>query len=126
MNSLISNRDDEWERAYYVVHWHYELMTQLEMRALNHLTGVAKAMEGRTDVQAQEEARSRPFSHRVSSDPEVLKLATEGYEMLIRRTAARIENDSCDQIRFSNCPQCGKLVRTLTAKQCRRCRHDWH
>lgn len=37
-----------------------------------------------------------------------------------------VMNDYKDQVFFNNCPECGRLARTPTAKQCRHCGHDWH
>jgi hypothetical protein len=69
------------EVVYYIVRFHHHLMTDVEQRAQGHLVATLKATVGRSDAAAQEEARkSKGYSQRLSSDPEVLRLAREGYE----------------------------------------------
>ncbi len=62
----------------------------------------------------------------LTEDPEVLQLLTEGYDNFILTTANRILQDNIDEVKFNNCPNCGRLTRTPKAKQCRHCGHDWH
>ncbi len=115
------------EIANYVIHFHSSLMTDVESKARAHLVATMKATKGRSDEQAQHQARSHPgFSKWIASDELVLQLAKDGYQNFQLQTAARILRDSGDKVFFNLCPACGKLARTPTAKQCRHCHHDWH
>ncbi len=115
------------ELAYYVINFHSGLMTFAERKARSHLIATMKATTGRSDQQAQLEARTDWIHSRAfSSEPDVLELAKDGYQSFQLRTAARILRDSPDQVFLNCCPICGKLARTPTAKQCRHCHHDWH
>lgn len=113
--------------AYYVVHFHAELMTDAERKAQRHLFGTMKATMGRSDEMAQREAQNdKIHSRMLSAETSVLNLAKDGYQRFQLTTAARILRDSGDKVLFNFCPACGELARTPTAKQCRYCGHDWH
>ena len=117
------NRD----AACYIVRYYGRLMTKEERSAYDHLLATMKATEGRSDAAAQEQAKlSRIFSESLSNDPEVLRLAHDGCESFIWRTAARILREHEQNLWFNLCPKCGGLARTPTARQCRFCGFDWH
>jgi len=50
------------EIANYVIHFHSNLMTDAESKARAHLVATMKATKGRSDEQAQHQARSHPGS----------------------------------------------------------------
>ena len=111
----------------YVLRWHSDLMTEAEQLAQRHLFATLKATMGRSNPAAQQEARQSPEHSRfLSDDPEVLQLASVGYEAFVERTATRILSDCSAKLLFNRCPKCGGLARTPTAKQCRFCGYDWH
>ena len=113
--------------AYYVVHYHTDLMTDVERKAWRHLFATLKATMGRSDETAQREAQNdKIFSGMLSTEPNVLSLAKDGYQQFQLTTAARILRDSADKVFFNQCPACGALARTPSAKQCRNCGNDWH
>jgi hypothetical protein len=86
-----------------------------------------KATLGRSDIEAQGEAeKSATYARLLSNDAHVLRLASDGYDSFVARTAARILSDHGYEVSFNLCPKCGKLARTPTAKQCRFCGHGWH
>jgi len=115
------------ELAHYIVRFHNHLMTDTERRAQSHLFATMKAMMGRSDAAAQREAQnSKALSRRLSSEPDVLRLAGDGYEPFVMRTAMRILQDSADKLILNYCRRCGELARTPTARQCRFCGYDWH
>jgi len=119
--------ENERDIAHYVVHWYAHLMTPVEQRAQGHLFAAMKATRGRSDAEAQEQARkSAAHSRLLSDDADVLRLAGEGYEAFVARTSARILDDCRDEVVFNRCPKCGGLARTPMARQCRFCAHDWH
>lgn len=114
--------------AHYVIRFYGHLMTDAERRAQMHLFAAMKASPARSDIGAQKEAQLSPFHSTFlsSEDPEVLRLAADGYEAFEQRTAARILQECGVEMRFNRCARCGKLARTPTAKQCRHCGYDWH
>jgi hypothetical protein len=122
----------------YVFQYYSHLMTEHERLAYRHLVGTMKATLGRSDVDAQKEAKSSVFYYcrkmvsddpsvlMLSDDPDVLLLACDGIEAFVLCTGRRILNDHRDQIVFNCCPRCGAVARTPTARQCPSCRYDWH
>ena len=113
--------------THYVFHHFGYLMTTYEKWAYKHLASTLKATMGRSDVSAQEEAKAyKTSSHWLSDDPNVLRLASDGFEEFKARTAQRILEEHGDQVFLNRCPQCDALARTPTARQCRFCGHDWH
>jgi hypothetical protein len=111
---------------YVVAHYAY-LMTPQERLALRHLGGTIKATQGLSDMAAQGEAKAhKVFSNLLSDDPLVLELARGGYQRFAEQTAQRILSEGGNQVFLNLCPQCARLARTPTARQCRFCGHDWH
>jgi hypothetical protein len=118
----------EKDTAGYIFRYFDDWMTAQEKLARKHLFATDKATHGRTDAEAQNEARSssNPVISFLSNDPEVLRLASGGLDAFIERTAHRIFDEHSSEIVFNNCPRCGALAKTPKAQQCRFCRHDWH
>ena len=115
------------ELARYVVTYYSHLMTKAELLARRHLTAAMKATHGGSDKQAQADTRNhRMLSRWLSNDPEVLRLAANGYEAFAQQTATRILSEHGDRVVINRCPACGALARTPKARQCRFCGHDWH
>lgn len=112
--------------AAYIMKYHTDLLRDMERRTLNHL--VAEIKGGRRNViVGQEEERISAFhSQYISDDPDVLRLARDGYGAFYLRTAQRIFQEHADKIGFNCCPLCGEVARTPTARHCRLCGHDWH
>ncbi len=103
-------------------------MTEKEKLVNRHLFGTQKAVQARSDVAAQQEAKTGPKHLRnfLSNDPEVLELTREGMESFVLRTAQRILDDHASDVFTNRCPRCGEVTNTPKARQCRACRHDWH
>lgn len=114
----------------YIIDHFGHLMSAREREAYGHLTATMKITGCvRSDVAAQEQAKAeagRIRSRWLSSDPEVLQLASDGYEAFTERTAQRILVEHGDQMFLNCCPRCGALARTPNARQCRICKYDWH
>jgi hypothetical protein len=112
----------------YVFDYYGHLMTEHERLAYRHLAGTIKATHGRSDADAQEDAKGSMFYLRelLSDDPSVLLLARDGYDAFVLRTGQRILDEHRDHIVLNRCPRCGRVARTPKAQQCRFCRHDWH
>jgi len=115
------------DRARYVFNFYRQLMSEQERLAYAHLVGTLKAVGG-DDVAAQQKAKGYASHLRewLSDDPEVLRLAKDGYKAFVVRTGERIFHDHRDQIVLNCCPRCGRPARAPKARQCRFCRHDWH
>jgi hypothetical protein len=114
--------------AKYVFHNYGHLMTPKEQLAASHLGGTMKATLGRSDRAAQEEVRagSTHLRRLLSDDPEVLRLARDGYDAFVLQTGQRILKEHQGEIVLNCCPRCNALARTPRARQCRFCGHDWH
>jgi hypothetical protein len=113
--------------ANYVVRYFPDLMSDEELKAQRHLFATMKVTGGRSDEMAQREAENDKFRSRMlSTEPNVLNLAEDGYQQFQLETAARILRDSGGRVFLNLCPLCGTLARTPRAKQCRHCGHDWH
>jgi hypothetical protein len=110
----------------YVIRYYAHLMTPQERKAQSHLYATMKTTQGRSDVAAQAEAQTMRDSPWQSSDEDVLRLASEGYEAFAERTAKRILAEHRPEMFLNNCPHCGRLAKTPKARQCRFCYHDWH
>lgn len=98
---LVTPERMKTDEAKYVFAYYGHLMTQHELLAYRHLVGTAKASRGRSDVEAQEEAKGSVFlslQEMLSDDPSVLALARDGLETFILRTGQRILHDHRDQI----------------------------
>ncbi|QIL38363.1 hypothetical protein G7074_03155 [Pedobacter sp. HDW13] len=59
----------------------------------------------------------------LTENKSILNLLKDGYDSFEIRVAKRILNQ--EKIFLNNCPDCGKLARTPSAKQCRFCAHRW-
>jgi hypothetical protein len=113
--------------AYYVISYYGRFMTENERRAHFHLGITMKATKGRSDALAQDEARRHAYYSRdLSEDPEILRLAVNGFRSFVERTAQRILAEHGESVFLNSCPRCGQLARTSSARQCRFCHLDWH
>jgi hypothetical protein len=111
----------------YVIRYYRHFMTETEQSAQFHLNSAMKALNGRSDKLAQEEARSHIYWLRfMSADPEVLRMSSNGFESFAEMAAKRILDEHREAISLNCCPRCGELARTPTARQCRVCYFDWH
>jgi len=117
------------QTARYVVIYHQQFMNPKEWLAWGRLIASSKAASWQSDASLSEELRGAivdSYSESISTDPEVLSLASGGWEAFLERTAARMLRDHGAEIYLNRCPQCGEVTVTPKAKQCRYCRHDWH
>src|SRR5437899_9985272 len=105
----------------YILRYYNRFMTPKEHLASRHLMGTMKLTHGQSDSAAQLKAtlRAKNDSRRelFSDDPEVLRMASDGFEAFQMRAAERIFEKHRQQIFFNYCPKCGKLAKTPKAKQ---------
>ena len=96
--------------THYVVRFHGHLMTEVERKAQRHLFATMKAMKGASDERAQCEAKKHKIHSRMLCDePDVLRLARDGYEAFELRVAARILGDSTDKVFFQPLPHLRRI-----------------
>jgi hypothetical protein len=62
----------------------------------------------------------------VSEETEVRELAALGDVAFRRRVVERVLREHATDVVLNRCPRCGGLCRTPRARQCFRCKHDWH
>lgn len=113
--------------AQYVLRYYGLYMTLKEKAAHRHLAATMKATKGKSEMFAQQEAKDhRTLSMFLIDDPEIARLAKDGYEIFAERTAERILAERKDSVFLNFCPRCQELARTPKARQCRFCGFDWH
>jgi len=112
----------------YVVRYYGHFMDRKERFALGHLRATMKATHGRSDLTAQQEARSsKAHLHELlSEDPEVLRLANAGMAAFQEQTVTRILAELGDKLILNRCLKCGAKRPAFLRAQCRSCHHDWH
>jgi hypothetical protein len=111
--------------AVYIMRYHTEFLTEMERRTLRHIVAVHK-QHYLDEIVKGEGRTSKFYSEYISDDPEVLRLANDGYGAFNLKTAQRIFQQHSEELRFNCCPRCGGVARTPKARQCRFCHHDWH
>lgn len=102
-----------------------QLLTELELRVCRALRGRVKA--------AQADRSNQPDLARLllkrwgcPDEEDVNAALREGAEAFERRVWERVLADPAAQRFINRCPQCRRLVRSPTARQCFWCGHDWH
>jgi hypothetical protein len=113
----------------YIANYFSHLFTVKEKMAMKHCQHMSKlgSFDGsETDKLNQPMGRAMLKIGWLSTDKKILDLAKDGYEKLELDTARRILAEYAEKIFLNNCPVCGRLPRTLLAKQCRFCGHNWH
>ena len=106
----------------YIIRFYVNLFNENERKALRHIHSIIKlgpVQENDTRLEMYKRTQ------RISSDPKVLELIENGYDKFYERTAKRILTEYPEKVFINECPKCGKLARTPTAKQCRFCQHKW-
>lgn len=110
------------EKANYIIAYYSSLLNLHEQKALRHYRSTIKLEDAKDDRLEKLYLKSGWLS----DNPEILNYLNEGYIQFIINVSERILKDNPDEIIFNLCPICKKLARTLLAKQCRNCGHDWH
>ncbi len=103
----------------YVLVYFSHLMTNIETAANRSFFFQDKSQYG------SDALRSR-LRREISIDPEVRELMKDGYEAFASRVVERLMQERRQDIFLNNCPKCGALAHTPTAKQCPACFHSWH
>ena len=113
----------------YIINYYSHLLTTKEKMVLKHQQSLYKLdnSDGR-ETQEQNQRRTAMYINRgwLSTDEEVLDLLKEGYESFEIKIATKLLAEYPEKVFLNNCPNCGRLARTPTARQCRFCGYDWH
>lgn len=110
----------------YLIREHHKLLPELESLALKHLLHSQK-LDAVADGALR--AKKKALLLRVgwlADSAEVLLLLNDGDDAFRERLAQWIYQEHGGEALLNNCPQCHRLARTLRARQCRHCGHDWH
>jgi hypothetical protein len=110
------------EQVRYIMVYFRQFFTETERRAVRHTFSTEK-LEHNNNPNFKSVYERNGW---LTSDQGALDLLKNGYDSFALNTANRIVAENGDIVIFNNCPECGKLARTPTAKQCRHCGHDWH
>lgn len=108
------------ETVKYIIRYFGHLMTDDERAALKYHMYMYKSSD---NEKMREIMKERGW---IKQTPETDHLLQNGYEEFEMNTARRILKEIPEKIFFNNCPDCGKLARTPSAKQCRYCGLNWH
>lgn len=103
---------------YLLIHFSH-LMTKIEQEANRSFFFDEKSRYGSDELRAR-------LRSEISTDPEVLDILKNGYEVFASRVAERLLREQPGDIFLNYCPKCGALTHTPTAKQCPCCFHSWH
>ena len=109
-------------RAYVFKHFHH-LMTPLERRTIEYTTPIIK------DSDHWKVKRLYGFLEDRDGhvpDEEVIAAFTIPYATRKEIAIDRLISTCTDRIFVNRCPECNRIARTPTARQCMWCHHDWH
>ncbi|WP_294203398.1 hypothetical protein [uncultured Chryseobacterium sp.] len=104
----------------YIIRYFSHLMTEDEIAALKYQMYMYKSSDN------EKQRKIMTEKDWIRQTPETDNLLRNGYEEFEINVAKRIVAQTPEKIFFNNCPDCGKLARTPSAKQCRYCGFSWH
>lgn len=113
----------ERETQDYIIQHYLHLMSSKEKLAYKHAHSLLK-IDQNEDIDKIKRVYFKVGW--LTKDENALSLLNNGLEKFNEDTATRIMRNHASEIFFNYCPNCGKLARTPTAKQCRFCYCDWH
>lgn len=62
----------------------------------------------------------------IPDDPRIDAQVALGEAEFTRLVIERVRREHGDQVELNRCPRCRRIPRTLRARQCLWCMHDWH
>jgi hypothetical protein len=108
------------ELAVYIINYYGNLMTAEENAAHQSILAEYKI------ERANSPSMTETMQPLVSTDPKVRALLANGREAFFAGVRDRVLRDHPNEVFLNNCPRCGALAKTPTAKQCRKCFFSWH
>jgi hypothetical protein len=122
---LVPHRTMSNELAKYITTYFTDLLTDKEKLGLKHLRSEYKIEQSSNADDIDRRVRMYKRVGWLTEDKDVLELVSGGQDKLDRKIAERILSDHGDKVFINNCPNCGRLSRTPSARECRHCRHGW-
>ena len=101
-----------------VIRYHGYLLTQFERKVW-----------GRFLVRQKAQAYGNPDLEQFwgyAPDQHIDAVLAVGSEEFLRRVTERVMREEGERVVLNRCPQCKRIVRTPSAKQCCWCYADWH
>jgi ssDNA-binding Zn-finger/Zn-ribbon topoisomerase 1 len=114
--------DEEVALNNYILQHYGHLMTQLESRFI-------KAIQAEEKAKNSEDDRLRSLIRRRwgrFDDAEVAQALEAGAGPFICGVRERLFREKGEFIVINRCPECDRIVRTPSARQCFWCGNDWH
>jgi rubrerythrin len=108
------------ELAVYIVNYYHHLMTAEERAAHSSILAESKIEHDNSP------SMKETLQGHVSTDPKVRALLADGKEAFFARVRDRVLRDHPNEVFLNQCPRCGALAKTPTAKQCPKCFFSWH
>jgi len=121
----LSSSSMDPETAHYIVNYFPRLLTSAEAALRRARLFLAQAEVSSTESMKQRltalaEGTLTPFNEEIA----LLKPLND-HELTLA-IAERIMQESPGRVFLNNCPRCGRLARTVQAKQCKHCFYSWH
>jgi len=119
----------EYQEAKYIIDNFPRLMSEVEHDTIkcHHFGYKTEKSEDSVTPQQYNQKKGIIFSKfGVKENNEIKSLIRNGYEQFVINIGNRIEKDSPEEYILNRCPNCKFIARTPYAKQCRKCKHDWH
>jgi hypothetical protein len=110
----------------YILTYYDKLMTEEEARVWKHHISTSRL--NTIDCKEQGLKRKSLYVDRgwILINGNKPKLLKKGINEFKERTASRILAQHSGEITLNTCPNCNRLARTPSARQCRHCGCDWH
>jgi hypothetical protein len=119
----------DYQEAKYIIDNFPRLMSEIERDTIKyHHFGykIGKPEDSVTPQQYNQKKGIIFSKFEVKENDEIKNLIQNGYEQFVINIGNRIEKDSPEEYILNRCPNCKFIARTPYAKQCRKCKHDWH
>lgn len=119
----------DYQEAKYIIDNFPRLMSEIERDTIkyHHFGYKIGKSEDSVTLQQYNQKKGIIFSKfGVKENDEIKNLIQNGYEQFVINIGNRIEKDSPEEYILNRCPNCKFIARTPYAKQCRKCKHDWH
>jgi len=120
----VSLYDEDRALTEYVWRYYQNLLTAPEARAGLYLAGMTHDLA--VASKGPQYARHLDEKFGAVTDQQIADALADGWDSLRTRTRDRLLRDCSDTVFINRCPQCRRVVRSPSAKQCHWCKHRWH